>query len=174
MRRPDLAGLPAIALPAAHHLRVASDGDAASLSVLLTRAFGEEWDLDMVRRRLLEAESVRAVYVIDDAEGLPVATASARLGLSEYPGSGYLHWVGALPEAAGRGLGYQITLAVLHDFAGRGLTDSVLETDDGRLPAIATYLKCGYVPESREAVDDERWKAVAAALRPGTLRWPLR
>ena len=73
---------------------------------------------------------------------------------------------------SGRGLGYQVTLAVLYDFAGRRLTDSVLETDDWRLPAIATYLKCGYRPDEREAGDCDRWTAVGAALRPGTLRWP--
>jgi mycothiol synthase len=174
MRRSHLGDLPAIALPAGHRLRQAGDADAAGLSSLLTAAFGEDWDVDLVRRRLLEADSVRAVYLIVDAAGRPVATASSRLGLPEYPGSGYLHWVGALPQAAGSGLGYQVTLAVLHDFANRGLTDSVLETDDWRLPAIATYLKCGYLPELREAVDDDRWRAVAAALRPGTLGWPMR
>src|SRR5437867_1211929 len=55
--------------------------------------------------------------------------------------------------------------------AARGLADSVLETDDWRLPAIATYLKCGYLPEPREPIDHDRWEKVRNALRPGTLQW---
>src|SRR5439155_6520664 len=127
---------------------------------VLTAAFREEWDMDRVRRTLLDDESVAAVYVIEQEDARLVATASSRLVPQQYPGSGYLHWVGADPSVSGQGLGYQVTLAVLHDFAGRDLTDSVLETDDWRLPAIATYLKCGYLPEPREPVDDDRWEKV--------------
>ena len=172
MRRPHLRDLPPLALCPGYHLRTAGAEDAPGLSAVLTAAFREEWDLDRVRRTLLDDEQVVAVYVIEAEGGRLVATASARLALEQFPGSGYLHWVGADPSVAGRGLGYQVTLAVLHDFAARDLADSVLETDDWRLPAIATYLKCGYVPEPREAVDNDRWEAVRASFRPRTLRWP--
>jgi mycothiol synthase len=172
MRRPDLLDLPAVELPPGCRVRAAGAEDAPGLSSVLTAAFGKEWDLDQVRRSLLEDPTVAAVYVIEEAEGRIVATASSRLAPEQYPVSGYLHWVGADPESSGRRLGCQITLAVLHDFARRGLTDSVLETDDWRLPAIVTYLRCGYRPESREPVDDERWARVRTALRPGVVEWP--
>jgi mycothiol synthase len=169
MCRPHLRDLPPVALPAGCRLRAAGPDDAAGLSAVLTAAFREEWDVDRVRRALLDDASVTAVYVIEQEAGRLVATASSRLVPQQYPGSGYLHWVAADPSMSGQGLGYQVTLAVLHDFSGRGLTDSVLETDDWRLPAIATYLKCGYVPELREPGDNDRWEAVRAVLRPGTL-----
>lgn len=169
MRRPHLRELPPVELPAGCRLRTAGPADAEGLSALLSAAFEEPWDLECTRRRLLDDESVVAIYVIEREDGLLAATASSRLLPAQYPGSGYLHWVGADPAERGHRLGCQVTLAVLHDFARRGLTGSVLETDDWRLPAIATYLKCGYVPETREPVDVDRWEAVRVALPGGDL-----
>jgi mycothiol synthase len=167
MRRPHLRELPPLELPSGYRLRVAMPEDAPGLGAVLTAAFDEAWDLEVTRRRLIDDPSVAAIYVIEREAGPIVATASSRLVPDQYPGSGYLHWVGADPAEKGKRLGRQVTLAVLHDFARRGLADSVLETDDWRLPAIATYLKCGYVPEPREPVDADRWAAVRAALRGG-------
>jgi mycothiol synthase len=167
MRRPHLRELPPPQLPPGYRLRTAGPADADGLAALLTRAFAETWDLEITRRRLIDDASVVAIYVIEREAGPIVATASARLMPDQYPGSGYLHWVGGDPDERGKRLGGQVTLAVLSDFAGRGLADSVLETDDWRLPAIATYLKCGYAPENREPGDAERWEAVREALRSG-------
>lgn len=172
MRRPHLQELPPLDPPAGYRVRTAGPADLDGLARLFRAAFDTDWDVARVDCTLLEDPSVVAIYVIEHAEGRIVATASSRLLPEQYPGSGYLHWVAAHPAESGRRLGYLITLAVLHDFAGRGLTDSVLETDDPRLPAIATYLKCGYVPEPREPLDQKRWAKVSSALRPGTLRWP--
>jgi mycothiol synthase len=172
MRRPHLRGLPPVELPLGYRLRTAGEGDAPGLSSLLTAAFAEEWDESRVRRNLMDDPGVVAIYVIEKMDGRIVATASSRIVPQQYPGSGYLHWVGADPAESGRRLGYLVTLTVLHDFAGRGLDDSVLETDDWRIPAIATYLKTGYVPEPREPVDQDRWSKVRAAFRPGSSLWP--
>jgi mycothiol synthase len=139
---------------------------------VLTAAFAEEWDVDRVRRRLLDDPSVTAVHVIEHEDYGLVATASSRIVPADFPDSGYLHWVGADPRKSGQGLGYQIVMAVLHDFARLGLVDSVLETDDWRLPAIVTYLKCGYVPELRDPVDQERWDKVRSGLRLDAFSWP--
>jgi mycothiol synthase len=168
MRRPHLADLPPLDLPEEYRLRAAAPDEAEGLAALLTAAFVETWDVQRVCRDLFDDSSVAAVYVVEKVGGPIVATASSRLLPQQYPGSGYLHWVGADPAESGKRLGYRVTLAVLHDFAARGLTDSVLETDDPRLPAIVTYLKCGYVPECRDPADQERWEKVRAALRPGT------
>jgi mycothiol synthase len=167
MRRPHLRELPPPELLTGYRLRTAGPEDTEGLAALLTLAFAESWDLDLTRHRLIDDSSVVAIYVIEREAGPIVATASARLVPDQYPGSGYLHWVGAAPAESGKRLGCQVTLAVLSEFARRGLVDSVLETDDWRLPAIATYLKCGYVPENREPGDAERWEAVRAALRDG-------
>src|SRR5712691_1307519 len=107
MRRPHLGDLPPLALPSGYRLRSAADADALGLSAVLTAAFREEWDLDRVRRTLLDDASVAAVYVIEQEAGRLVATASSRLVPHQYLGSGYLHWVGADPSVSGLGLGYQ-------------------------------------------------------------------
>jgi mycothiol synthase len=172
MRRPHLRDLPAVELPAGYRLRVAGPVDGPLLGQLLSAAFRETWDLEKVRGRLLEDPSVVAIHLIETLHGGLVATASSRLMPDRYPGSGYLHWVGADPTESGKSLGRIITLVVLHDFLRRGLVDSVLETDDWRLPALATYLKCGYQPELRAPEDADRWAAVRDALRAGTLQWP--
>lgn len=165
MRRPHLQALPPVELPPGYRLRTAGREDAKALSGLQSAAFEEAWDLECTCRRLLDDASVVAIYVIEGTGGRLAATASSRLLPDQYPGFGYLHWVGAHPEERGRGLGRQVTLAVLHDFERRGMIGSVLETDDWRLPAIATYLNCGYLPEARAPEDEERWAAVRARLR---------
>jgi ribosomal protein S18 acetylase RimI-like enzyme len=172
MRRAHLRDLPPVELPLGYRLRTAGEGDVPGLSTLLTAAFAEEWDVSRVRRNLFDDPGVVTIYLIEDGDRRIVATASSRIVPQQYPGSGYLHWVGADPDESGRRLGYWVTLAVLHDFSSRGLVDSVLETDDWRIPAITTYLKCGYVPEPREPADVERWNKVRAAFRPGSILWP--
>ena len=81
-----------------------------------------------------------------------------------YPDSGYLHWVGASPDYAGKRLGYAVTLAVLEEFVRLGCKDAVLETDDARLPAIRTYLNLGFLPTHRHETHAERWSAIEQNL----------
>src|SRR5947199_9048781 len=87
MRRPHLRDLPPLSLHVGCRLRIAGADDAAGLSAVLTAAFAEEWDLDRVRRTLLDDESVVAVYAIEREDGRLVATASSRLVPSHHPGS---------------------------------------------------------------------------------------
>jgi len=51
-------------------------------------------------------------------------------------------------------------MAVLHEFVRQGFTQSVLETDDFRLPAIALYEKLGYVAEFTHPSFEERWAVI--------------
>jgi mycothiol synthase len=159
MRRPDLDDLPT----APTGVDLATAEDAEGLARLLDAAFSEEWDAARVHRELLDDPTVEAVYVIRDRE-LIVATASARLLPKDHPGAGYLHWVASDPQVRGRGLGRAVTIAVLHRFAADGLTATVLETDDERLPAIRVYLAFGYVPQYPDASHVDRWSKIFRAL----------
>lgn len=166
MRRPALDDLPEIRpLPDGYVLRLYQPADCTSLAALLSRAFEDTRDEEWVRSQLTEAPDVDTVYVVARG-GEIVATASSRLMTEEYPGSGYLHWVGADPNQQGRGLGTAVSLAVLHHFRELGLCDAVLETQTHRLPAIRTYLRLGFVPEYRYGDPDEqrRWAAVLPKL----------
>lgn len=160
MRRPQLDDLPELpALPDRFSLRTYESGDKVSLAALLTRAFNDTWDLQRVGERLTEAPDVSAIYLIIAGANELVATASARL-MDIYPGSGYLHWVGVDPAHQGNGLGTYVSGCVLHYFKNLGLRDAVVETHDYRLSAVRTYLRLGFVPESRDSAEQQRWARV--------------
>ncbi len=52
------------------------------------------------------------------------------------------------------------------------MSQESLEIDDKRLPAIVSYLMCGYLPEARDPADHDRWAKVLAVLRPEATQWP--
>lgn len=164
MRRPTLDGLPAPpALPDGYALRPYQEGDLDALAATLRRAFDDEtWTPERARTALTEAPDVARFFVIA-WQGVPVATASARLK-ADFPGSGYVHWVAADPAHQGQGLGRAATLAVLRAFAARGCRDAILRTDDARLPAIRTYWRLGFRPEHQDETHPARWAAVEAKL----------
>src|SRR5947208_3160936 len=164
MRRPWLDDLPEPpALPPGYIVRAYEPDDLSTLATLLTRAFGDLWDEEQVRRRLVEAPDVEETYVLAHHDRL-VATASARVMPDVYPGSGYVHWVGADPDYQGKGLGALVSIRVLQHFRDVGLRDAVLETDDFRLPALRMYLRLGFVPEYRAPDHQRRWAQLLPQL----------
>ncbi len=163
MRRPDLEDLPELEVPASFSLRLALPNEVGALAVLLTRAFEVTLDEDLVRHRLTEAPDVEAIYVVAH-DGALVATASARVAPEEFPGSGYLHWVGADPDYQGKGLGRLVVLRVLIHFRDAGLRDAVLETQDHLTAPLRTYLRLGFLPEYREEHDRRRWSRAMPRL----------
>lgn len=163
MRRPDLAGLPPLAIPDGLELRRATGADAEDLAGLLRAAFAVEWDAAGVHAQLLSAADVRATFLLREA-GAVVATASAALRPLEHPDAGYVHWVAADPRRSGRGLGRLVSLAVMHEFIRLGQSAAVLTTDDHRLPAIRTYLGLGFQPCDRHPSHAERWRRILAGL----------
>lgn len=163
-----LPSLPAD-LPSTPDVRPIAPGEDAALAELLDAAFDERWDTARVREALLDDATVEQTYVVADGDRL-LATASARMLPEEWPGDGYLHWVGAHPDARGRGLGRDVVVAVLGHFVRSGCRGSVLETEDHRLAAIKTYLRLGYVPRYRNSSAEEfaeqeaRWSAILSKL----------
>ena len=160
----------AVDLPSGFSLREANDSDAPELARCLSAAFAGGWDAARVRRDLLEATDVTATFVVTmqtEAVERIVATASDREVPDRFPEAGYLHWVAADPALAGRRLGARVSLAAITHSQAAGPRDVVLETDDHRLPAIATYLGLGFAPEYRDPSHPARWAAVFRALAAG-------
>jgi mycothiol synthase len=164
MRRPNLAGLPALPpLPSGYEWRELREDALDLVSALMTVAFEDEsWTAERVHREFMASPDVRKTFVIVWGER---AVASASVQIPEKsPETGYLHWVAADPEHRGRRLGYIVSLAVLHELARHGCRDAALLTDDPRLPAIKTYLNLGFLPEHRDETHPARWEAVTALL----------
>ena len=161
MRRPNLLDLPTMPeLPEGFVLRVAESADEPALANLLEKAFEDStWTAERVRSTLTGAENVTKTFVIATDNEI-VATASCRLLPDIFPGSGYVHYVAANSNHAGKGLGFCATLATLIEFSKLGLEDAVLETDDHRFSAIKTYRKLGFEPVFREDSHVERWKKI--------------
>jgi mycothiol synthase len=144
-------------------MRAAVPEDADGIAAVMVSAFGPDWSPARVREALLDAPDVKATYVVVHGRE-PVATASARLVPQRYPGSGYLHWVGAHEAHRGRRLGALVSLAALHYFREAGCRDAVLETDPPRLAAIRTYLTLGFVPELVDPEHERIWREIKGVL----------
>ncbi len=161
MYRPSDA--PRLSRPAAPPIRLATAADRPELVRLLGAAFPEQsWTPARVDKDLLEAADVAQTFVIEEA-GTLIATASVRY-TDRFPDSGYVHWVAVDPRARGRRLAMAVMDEVLAAFAAAGRASAILETDDPRLPAIASYLGQGFVPHYTDADHQLRWSRVFASL----------
>lgn len=169
MRLPSLDGLAQPRIPAGMAVGIAGLADDAALAALLAPGFPDTgWTATKVREELLEHPLVTHTHVIR-ADSRIVATASCK-DMTERPETGYVHYVAADPAFAGQGLGAAVTLLVLHEFRRQGKREAILDTDDFRLAALATYFKLGFEPLTVEEGQDERWAAVRTAIRASPSR----
>jgi len=130
---------------------------------IVNTAFGSSFAFDRKMRAEPAFRPERILFLAK--EGQPIAVAAAWQRDKWPPGTGYLHYVGVLPEAQGQGLGYWVSLAALHQMRREGKTQAVLETHDHRLAALKTYLRLGFVPDiaSHESYA-VRWAKIMAKL----------
>lgn len=163
MLRPNLENLPPVPpAPEGYLLRLGAPSDARSMGEMMSLAYDEPWDAKRCNETLLEHPDVYATYMVVK-EGQIVATASC-LDLKDRPQVGYVHYVGAHPDHAGRKLGYITTLSTLHEFVKAGKSEAILNTDDFRLPAIRVYLQLGFIPQYPEPDHHERWMCIFMRL----------
>ncbi|HXH35694.1 MAG TPA: GNAT family N-acetyltransferase [Plantibacter sp.] len=144
-------------------LRAATVADASAIAVVLGESFEEPWDAQRVRSEFFEAQDVAAVWVVEDEQGI-FGTASERIMPETYPDAGYVHYVGVLDRARGKRIGAILTARCMQGFAERGLSTTVLETDDFRIPAVITYLRLGFVPTYRSDTERSAWSALLPTL----------
>lgn len=164
MRLDSLADLPDLALPQGIVMTSAEPKDAEAFAGLMALCYEDPtWDAARIHKEFLEHPSVPVSFLLWQGDELLATASSAHHKL--YPGWGYVHYVAAHPASGIKGLGYQATLATLHEFKAWGLEKSVLETDDFRLPAIVTYLKLGYRPYMNHESHEARWEALKPQLQ---------
>lgn len=150
-------------MPSGYELRVASAADEGPLTLLLNEAYPGRWDAATTLEKLIQNPNVPKTFVIWHHQRI-VATASYLQLYEDFPRTGWVHYVGASPEHRGKGLGRLVTLAVVEASWADGDELIKLNTDDERLPAIATYLRLGFEPDCWHDTHESRWAAVMKAL----------
>lgn len=165
MIRRALDDLPAVDLPEGYELRSFQPGDERAWERIIAASFGRDVPRGQFGSRIGDRDYFRPERVFFICrEGEPVATATAWHMERYDPETGYVHMVGALPGHQGMGLGYQVSLAVLHRLGEEGFERAVLQTDDFRLAALKTYLNLGFEPVLVDENQRERWAEVFRAL----------
>jgi len=156
--------LPPLDLPLGVSLRVfEEDWGPAAWEHIVNTAFGRDFTFDKMRGE--PAFRPERIFFLEQ-DGAPVAVAAAWQRDKWPPGTGYLHYVAVLPEAQGRGLGYWVCLAALHQMRREGNACALLETQDERLPAIKTYFRLGFSPDlTSHKSYPARWEKILAQLR---------
>ncbi len=159
----SLENLPPLSLPPrfeAHSMR----SDSPEIwNWIISAAFERTFDFETMMRTDSSYRDDRVWFIKEYSQ--TVATASAFYRPEYGEDCGYIHMVGTHPWAAGSGTGYLATLAALWQLKKEGFVKAVLTTDDYRLPAIATYLKLGFVPDlnAHESIPS-RWENIQTQL----------
>ena len=165
MRFDKFDSLPEVELPEGYRLTTLGETGVGDWIEALN-ATGQlgHWDPDRVTTWLAgERHAIEAGTIIVTFDGRPVATTCTIPPTPTEPRS-ELGWVSVSPEHQGQGLGYQVCLAVLHFARKMGYTETYLNTDDWRLPAVKTYLNLSFEPEMIHESHPERWTAVYQKL----------
>ncbi|OIN99266.1 hypothetical protein COY52_01785 [Candidatus Desantisbacteria bacterium CG_4_10_14_0_8_um_filter_48_22] len=166
MKRNNLEDLPAIVLPQGYSIRTYKEGDGEAWCDIINRTIGPGWNADLFNTSFLQFPVFspdRMFFVV--CGGIPAGTATAWVKEPEEKVTGIVHYVGVLPEHAGRKLGYALTLRTLHYMKDHGFKNAVLQTDDDRLPAIKTYLNLGFVPTIIDDNQYQRWMDIFRYFR---------
>gem|GEM_PF-6322519 len=111
---------------------------------LVNGALGE-WDLRTAEAFFFgEKHFAPWLCVFIFCDGKPAGTACGRIIEKKGKRTGEVHMVAVLPEVWGMGLGYAVTLDVLHRLRKSSAGDIVLRTDLWRAPAVKVYEKLGF------------------------------
>jgi len=161
MRRPNLENLPPVKPAEGYGIRHYQPGDEIHWGNIIDASFGGKRTEEDVRREITE----RPVFTPEGLffatyQGQPVGTACSWKGSPDETKTGYVHMVGVMPEHQGHGLGYLVSLATLHFFKEHGFQESMLDTDDQRIPALITYLRLGFEPVLRDDGQRHRWALI--------------
>ena len=69
-------------------------------------------------------------------------------------------YIAVRPENRGKRLGYKLIIHILTEMKKMGIEQAYLRTDSFRIPAIKTYLKCGFYPYIKNENEKKRWQGV--------------
>jgi putative NIF3 family GTP cyclohydrolase 1 type 2/RimJ/RimL family protein N-acetyltransferase len=162
MRRDHLKDLPPVEIPDGYTLRpMAADEVWAYIQVMNRSNYAGEIGEDWFENQFSSDPEYDPSYLQIIWKGEePVAAAGAWHREIDGERWGMIHWVGAVTDERGKGLGKAVTLAALHKLKERGFTRAMLGTHAWRLPAIAAYMRLGFEPWPREIEPQEKWDRI--------------
>lgn len=154
---------PEINLAEGYHIRQFELSDTANYFNLFAEAGMEKPPLDYWEKHLLPG----GFFIVEhEASGVLVAACFASHHPSlRHPKGGNLGWLAVHPAHRGRKLGQSVSAAVTSRLIAGGYRRIYLETHDYRLPAIAIYLKMGWVPLFYTSEMEGRWASIYQALK---------
>lgn len=166
MVRPHLDDLPPLQVPEPYRIRSYRPNDEVLWTELVAAAMNPSWTVEACREKIIANPGFDPDGMFFAVAGdRVVGTASAFHEAKNPPDRGTVHMVCVHPDHRGHGLGYWLSLAVLHRFRERDFHSAQLLTDDVRLPAIHIYLKLGFEPHMSHPSYPERWEAIMETLR---------
>lgn len=165
MIRPHLDDLPEMVIPEGYTLRTYQPGDEAAWCEIMDTGVGSNWTVEECRAQITDQDIFLpdGLFFITCNEE-PVASACVWPNAMYGPTSAQVHMVCAKPSHRGKGLGYLVTLALLHYMRDHGYESTYLSTDDFRIPAIKAYLRLGFEPAYIEESHRLRWGAIFSEL----------
>ncbi len=150
MARADLKGIPRHAVPVGYGIRPYAPGDEqAWLEVQAAADRYNEITLELFRREFGADPALlgRRLFFLVDADGAAIGAAAAWFA-DEHRGKpvGRVHWVAIRPTNQRRGLAKPLMSHVCVRLRELGHERAFLTTSSARIPAIALYLRFGFVP----------------------------
>jgi GNAT superfamily N-acetyltransferase len=108
------------------------------------------------------------LFFLYDSRQRPIGTATAWFDKS-YRGipHGRVGWLAIVPEMRGKGLSKPLMTILCNRLRKLGHQKTYLTTSTVRFPAIRLYSIFGFVPEIRDAQDQEIWDKLEQLLRNG-------
>lgn len=161
-----LGHLPDINLSKEYELRQFQSTDIDKYFQLFAAAGMEKPPLHYWEKHLLP----NGFFVIEhkETQALVAACFASHHPTTRHVRAGNFGWLAVDPAHRGQGLGQAITAAVTARLLSAGYQRLYLETHDYRLPAIAIYLKMGWVPLLYLPEMGARWEKVCEELK-----WPF-
>lgn len=146
-------------------------GDIEDKCIILLNSLGSfgMWNESKFRRDIMSSveDIENDIFLLWEANSLigfaVVHKKSLNNGLNE------IGYIAVRPESRGKKLGYKLLMYILAEMKRRSIASVYLRTDSFRVPAIKTYLKCGFYPYITDENERGRWQLVMEKLGINTI-----
>ena len=122
------------------------------------------WDQSRFHKEILNTvyDAKNDIFIVSNS-GSPVGFAVLHKKILSN-GLREVGYIAVRPENRGKRLGYELIIHILTEIKKRGIEQAYLRTDSFRVPAIKTYLKCGFYPYIKNENEKKRWQSVMKAI----------